>query len=113
MEYRRERDRILNWVLRAFLVLAIVGTVGGVCQFILSYKLYKEVAFLRDAHEQAEAERVSRRKDYDAFRSQLSAAVQIRDGEIALMRKQIDLLGRRRVWDGALHEAVRDRAKQK
>lgn len=113
MEYRRERDRILNWVLKAFLVLAIVGTVGGSSQFFLSYRLYREVAGLRAEHTQEAGDRSRRLKEWDTFRGQLLATQEIRDGEIRLMKKQIELLESRRIWDEGLAQAVRDRARQR
>lgn len=113
MEARRERDRILQWVLKSFLVLALIGTVGGFSQFVLSYRLYGEVKRLRSEHTLEQADRASRIKAWDAFREQLQASVVIRDGEITLIRKRLEQLERADLRDAALAQALRDRAKQK
>jgi hypothetical protein len=108
-EHRRRRhDQILQW----FFYLAIVGTLGGFCQFALTWKLYKEVGQIKAARQLDLADRASRLKAWDNFRDQFIAATANRDQEISLIKKRMDYLDSKKRWDDALYIAVRDRAKQ-
>lgn len=110
---RRERDRIMRWTLQAFLTLALIGTVGGLSQFVLTFKLYREVAILRAEHNLEQLERVGRAKAWETFRDQMKDSIAMRDLDILLIKKRIDQLDKKGRWDDALYAAAKDRAKEK
>lgn len=112
MEARRQRDRLILWGLKAFLILAIVGTIGGLSQFMLTFRLYKQVSILRAEHTLEQMERVDRAKSWVTFRDQMRDSIAMRDLDIMLIKKRLDQLDKKGRWDDGLYEAVRDRAKQ-
>lgn len=113
MKPRRERDRLMCWALRSFLVLAIIGTIGGFSQFILTIKLSRQVSILRAEHTLEQMERSNRAKAWETFRDQMKDSIAMRDLDILLIKKRLDQLDRKGRWDDGLEQAVRDHAKEK
>lgn len=102
----------MRWTLQAFLTLALIGTVGGLSQFLLTFKLYRQVAILRAEHTLEQMERADRAKAWDTFRDQMKDSIAMRDLDIMLIKKRIDQLDKKGRWDDALYQAARDRAKK-
>lgn len=110
---RRDRDRLYRWALHAFFVLAIVAICMGVWQLYLSRQLHHEMVALRQEQSDDKLDRKRRLETWEQFRSQLTDALVLRDGEIRLIKQRIELIEAQHRLDRVQGQATRDRAGQR
>ena len=79
---RRQIDRLV-------MLVALVGALGGYVSAPLAVAMYRKVSAMESRSLKEALTTAERRQAFDAFRSQLASADQIRDEEIKLIKKRL------------------------
>jgi len=102
-EDRRKLGRDRNRQVIALMVLSAFSSVVGLAQCRTNSQFYQglqalkaDVAAIKEIQTNEAADRAERKRSFDLFRSQLQDRVQVRDGEIDVIKRQLALLEAKR-----------------